>query len=454
MIELTGDQQSAIQQCTDLSKRVVSVTGQAGTGKTYIINEACRRLTDRGRTVALAAPTGRAARRIYESTGRPATTIHKLLGYGKPEVDPNTGAPIKESGPTKHKDEPLEYTDVIVDEYAMVNEELHRNLIDALPKGGRLLAFGDVNQLPPIENWEIKTYDGLSPFERLLRLPSSVSLDVVFRQAGDSGILENARRVRNGHPPIKRADFNIVISPSPIKLLREHIAKSGIDYQLLANQIITPSRNGQLGTHTLNQAIQRFYGPTEGLFLPRHKWDAERTVYVHVGEKVICVENTYDMRDFFERFHKWKDDVTPDWDTFIPAPDDHRMLNGEIGIVQTIRDDGSIEIAFSDRVVQVPHSYRDWVPRANQMLTRDPRKCLELAYAVTTHKMQGSECDNVAFVTNRIQWANISRNNIYTAITRAKHSVTYITDQSTWQNGQKLTAHEKAKLVASRRKEK
>lgn len=452
-MDLTRDQQQAIALCTDLSKRVCSVTGQAGTGKTTIIREAYSRLTERGRRVALAAPTGRSARRIYESTHVEAVTLHKLLGYGKPEIDMDTGEIVKDSGPSKHKEEPVEYDDVIVDEYAMVNEELHRNLIDALPPGGRLLAFGDVHQLPPIEPWEVKTYDGLSPFERLLKLPSSIVLDVVFRQTEASGILENARRVRIGYSPIKRIDFGLVVTSSPIKALRDHLAEGGIDYRELTNQIITPSRAGQLGAHALNQVVQRFYGFGEGLFIPRHKWDANRTVYLHVGEKVICVENTYDMRDFFERFHRWKDDTTPDPQSYVPPPDRYRMLNGEIGTVTEIGEDGSVTIQFSDREVSVPHSYRDWVPKISQMITRDPRKALELAYAVTTHKMQGSECNHVTYITHRIQWANISRNNIYTAITRAKDSVLYITDQGTWQNGQKMTAHQKSKLVAERNKE-
>lgn len=455
-MEWNTEQLKAIEYCTNLKQRVVAVTGQAGTGKTTIVQKVVEVLRKQGRKVSLAAPTGRAARRIYEATGIPAVTIHKLLEYGRPQVDQDTGLPTETTMPNRTKDRPLDAQDVIVDEYMMVNEELHRNLLDALRPGARLLAFGDVNQLPPIEEYELKGVDG-APFEQLLRLPSSVTLDAVFRQGEDSGILFNARRIRNGQSPLIKPDFTIKVSDVPIYDMSQHVlacVRAGIDYSKLENQIISPARQGRMGTHALNAVLQGIFHPdkSDAVALPRDKWAEKYPVDIHVGEKVICNENIYDMRDFFTRFREWEDDITPVWSSYIPCPDPFFILNGEVGIITDILPDGSLSIEVSDRTVQMPASYRDYIPRYNRVYDRDPRKKLDLGYAITTHKMQGSECENVTYMMNAVCTYQINRNNIYTAVTRAKKTVHLITDQKSLLGGMRYTAAEKARAQAMQKK--
>lgn len=459
-MKFSGKQLEAIEMCTDLKRRVVSVSGEAGTGKTTILKEAVEHLRKAKRAVALGAPTGRAARRIYEATGIPAVTIHKLLGYGKPVLDEDTGLPAEETVPTYTREKPLPYDDVFIDEYMMVNEELHRNLLDALRPAARLIAFGDVNQLPPIEDYVLTDEEGkimLAPFEQILKLPSAVVLDTVFRQEENSGILVNAHRIRSGKPPIANRDFTIQVSDVPIFHMAEYAKaamKAGIFFSELPHQIITPSRQGKMGCHALNSVLQGIFHPNkrDGIDLPRDKWAEKFPIILHVGEKVICNENIYDMRDFFERFREWEDDITPVWSSYVPCPDPFFILNGEIGIVEDILPDGSLSIRVSDRLVQMPSSYRDYIPRYNRVYNRDPRKKIDLGYAITTHKMQGSECENVVFMMNSVCTYQLNRNNIYTAVTRARKAVHLITDQRSLINGMKYTAAEKAKAQAMQKK--
>jgi exodeoxyribonuclease V alpha subunit len=453
-MDFSNDQLKAIDYCTDTKRRVVAITGEAGTGKTTILKRAVSHLRDvRGRVVCLAAPTGRAARRITEASGLEATTIHKLLGFGKPEIDQQTGEPKTETRPSYTKDKPLPYDDVFVDEYMMVHEALHRDLLDALKPGARLLAFGDVGQLPPIEKWAVYERNGgvmQAPFERILKLPSSVTLDVVFRQQEGSGILKNAQRVRRGIAPIPTEDFAVDRTEYPLKNLREHVNGCSTDYKSIRNQVITPAKRGALGTHSLNAMLQAMYQSAAdwALSLPRNKHEESHPISVHEGEKVVCMENTYDMRDFFDRYSRWVDEVTPVWESYIPAPESYMMLNGEIGIITEILEDGQLTIDVGDRLVHVPNSFRDYIPRYKRIITVDPRKRIDLAYAVTTHKMQGSECDAVCYILHNSMFFNINRNNIYTAITRAKERVHFITDSKSLNNGARLTAAQKAANMA------
>jgi exodeoxyribonuclease V alpha subunit len=445
-MKLGTQQLKAIDFCTDIKRRVVSVSGPAGTGKTTIIKMATEQLQDMGRKVVLAAPTGRAARRIYEATGYKSVTLHKLLEYGKPDLDADTGLPKESTFPSRTKDRPIEYNDVFVDEYAMVNESLHRNLMDALGSGARLLAFGDVEQLPPIEPFEYSENYNLTPFQQLLKLPSGVVLDTVYRQDEGSGLYKNALRVRSGKPPTKTSDFDIKITDVPIKVLLD-LVRDVDGFQTLDKQVIVPNRKGEIGTHALNVVLQAVIGPRtlDSLPLPRESWQAKHPISLSVGDKVICGENLYDMRDFFERYSRWEDEVRPDWNSYIPPPSCFTILNGEIGIVTDILPDGGIEIELHDRVVQMPSSYRDYNARYNNLFNRDPRKKIDLAYAITTHKMQGSECSQVVYLMNRlIKWA-LNRNNIYTAITRARDGVILITDSQSLQYCVRYTSAQKEK---------
>ncbi len=156
-LQFDDSQLKAIGACCNIERRVVAITGEAGTGKTTIIQNVYETLSARGHNVVLCAPTGKAAKRITEATGIAARTLHRLLEYPHPgEVDDKTGKTLITTDPKKDRINPIEFDVVICDEYAMVNVELHRNLLDALPNGGIIRMFGDANQLQPIETAQSK----------------------------------------------------------------------------------------------------------------------------------------------------------------------------------------------------------------------------------------------------------------------------------------------------------
>ena len=209
-------QELAINMCCDLDRRLVTVTGEAGTGKTTLIKRLCEKLEADGVTFALAAPTGKAARRIREATGVNAVTIHKLLGFNRPEFDPETGDAMSSTRPTHTRNNPLPYSVVICDEYAMVSTGLHRDLVEAVGRGA-LRLFGDIRQLPPIENEKLA--DSTAPFYRCLKMPHSVTLDKVYRQEGGNGILEAARAINRGSMFGQNDDLKLIISDSMVARL-------------------------------------------------------------------------------------------------------------------------------------------------------------------------------------------------------------------------------------------
>lgn len=461
----TAEQDTAIRAVTDRDHRVVGVSGPAGSGKTTIIREAVKRLNGNGGSVALAAPTGRAARRMYEATGVKAVTVHRLLEYGKPIIDPNTGEPIDSPGPNRNSRNPLPYENIIVDEYAMVPWALHDNLIAALKPGARLLCFGDIAQLAPVEPHPIKTREG-TPFEYVLTLRSAVELTFIHRQAEGSGILTNANRIRQGQLPVRGFDdfkviYYSIAGKQPIPALKDFLMRSELDFTGLASQVITPARTGPIGSRALNNTIQSLYhGPEHlGYNLPRRispKTD-KSTKYacrVDVGEKVICNENTYDMRDFKQRYRDWRSEILPHWDSFITVPDEFMMLNGEAGIIQDIDPDGTLHIQMLDRVVHVPPRYLDYLYRSRTLGYKDPRETLDLAYAITTHKMQGNEVDDVCLILSRFISDQSTRNNIYTAITRARRSVTILTDDGALSSSIRKTAAMQQEIFERRKSQK
>lgn len=321
---------------------------------------------------------------------------------------------------------------MIVDEYAMVPWELHDNLTNALKPGSRLICVGDTAQLPPVERHEVTTRTG-TPFEGVLGLDSSVILDHVFRQAEDSGILLNANRIRCGAPPLRKSDFEIRFTQFHLKALREVIENDDWDFNSLDAQIVTPAKWGPLGSRSLSELVQSIIRPhaEEGMLLQRpvtdSKYQPNWVVRVSVGDKVVCSKNTYDMREFETRYARHKDGL-PVWSSFIPTPERFMMLNGEVGIITKIKKYGALIIQLSDREVEVPHGYYDFNNRSRQLYWVDPREGIDLAYAMTTHKMQGSETDHVVYLMSSRMTTSISRNNFYTAATRARRSVCVISD--------------------------
>lgn len=427
-MELDVAQQTAIDLCVDLNNRLVAVSGEAGTGKTTIIRTVCDILTEKGISFALAAPTGKAARRIREATGYPAVTIHKLLEFNRPEIDETTGNPKDSTLPGRHAGNPLDEKVVLIDEYAMVSTALHRDLAAAIGQGC-MRVFGDVRQLPPIDNARLA--DPTSPFEKCLKMRNAVILNRVYRQEEGNGILEAARAINAGAPFSRNGDVNLIFSATMVGKLRDDVAADPDKWRSTRCQVISPLRKNDIGTVRLNGLLQSVLlgDMSEKIELPRHKWQEKEHVYVGVGDKVVCTTNVYDMRDYTERFSNWLDDITPDRMSFIPCPETKTMLNGEVGIVYAVHPDGAIEIDFGDRVVEVPTTVLEYSEKHRMLIRVDNRKNIELAYALTTHKCQGSEYDEVAYIMAASAFFVLNRPNFYTAITRAKKKATIYTDQ-------------------------
>jgi len=432
-MQLDTEQQRAVELCVDRTKRLVAVTGEAGTGKTTIIKNACDELASKGVSFALAAPTGKAARRIREATGYHAQTLHKLLEYNRPDIDDETGEATSVSGPNRTRDNPLEQQVIIIDEYAMVPTGLHRNLVTAITSQTCMRVFGDVRQLPPIENDALA--DPTSPFTRCLQMPHSVELHNIYRQAEGNGIIEVARRINKGQFFSSNGDVKLLVHDAVLHALYNMLDASEADWKSLDNQIISPARKTDIGTVRLNGILQARYNKemlnrTE---LPRNKWEVKNKVYVAVGDKVVCTVNSYDLRDYDDRFTEFRDDDFGNsvgiLSSYIPPPETKQMLNGEVGIITSIDEYGIIEIDFGDRVVELPPLILDYNMRRKTMVTYDPRKAIDLAYALTTHKCQGSEYTNVTYLMASCAFFNLSRPNFYTGITRAHSHVNVITDQ-------------------------
>lgn len=438
-------QLAAIDRCCDMQQRIVPVTGVAGTGKTTIIREVYKTLTAAGYRVALCAPTGKAAKRIQEATGLPAMTIHRLLEYPHPgERDPKTGAAMISTVPKRDKENPISEQVVLADEYAMVNREVHRNLIDALPAGGRICMFGDVNQLKPIE--EGKGALAESPFQAALRRFDGIVLETIHRQLEGSGVALNGERILAGRVPVRKDDFVLRITDQPIDALMTHVMEQldkGINFGTNAGQIISPTKRSWVGTHKLNTALQDMLNPigmSARMKIKRHTWDEKNPVFVGVGDKVIWTQNTYDLRDEWERYY----DGEPS-QGYIPTPAEKMIMNGESGVIVDIDDEGGIKIDVGDRVVEVPHqmTVQD---RRNNLVTIDPRRDMDLGFVITTHKAQGSEWPHIIYMLNRSTMFIQSRHNFYTAISRARLTCTVITDQPSLQNSvfQKMSAAERS----------
>jgi exodeoxyribonuclease V alpha subunit len=426
-------QLAAIERCTDMQQRIVPITGVAGTGKTTIIREVYKVLTAAGYMVAIAAPTGKAAKRIQEATGLPAMTCHRLLEYPHPgERDPKTGAAMISTVPKRDKENPLPYHVLLIDEYAMINREVHRNLIDALPPGGRICMFGDVNQLKPIEQGKGAMAE--SPFQAGLRRFDGIVLTTIHRQEEGSGVALNGERILAGRVPVRKDDFLLRITNQPIDVLMTHVMEmldKGVNYGTNDGQIISPTKRSWVGTHKLNVALQDMLNPigmSARMKVKRHTWDEKNPIFVGVGDKVIWTQNTYDLRNEWERYHN--EDPAQG---FLPPPAEKMIMNGESGVITAIDDEGGISIDVGDRVVEVPASMTVEDRRGN-LVTVDPRRDMDLGFVVTTHKAQGSEWPHIIYVLNRSTMFIQSRHNFYTAISRARLTCTVITDQPSLQN--------------------
>jgi len=437
-LEFDDKQKQAIEICINPKNRIASVTGSAGTGKTTIIKRVAEIFKESGQSVICCAPTGKAARRIREATGLNAITIHKLLEFPKPhERDEKTGQALKQGTPKRRQFLPIDYQVVLCDEYAMVNHELNRQLIDALPNGGLLRCFGDINQLPPIEQYKIKA-NGFehTPFENHLKQFPSVILDRVYRQGEGSGIFQNAFGIVKGRLPSNRDDFRLQFTSMPTTMIEEFAYRRADKYKTIYNQIIVTGNKGWIGTYELNVRLQCVLNPDpdKAFDPPRHKWHTDKPITLGIGDKVVCTENTYDTRDYFERYSSFDEEGKPeDW-SYIDPPDTCVMLNGEIGIVTDIRSNAneveSATIDFGDRHVTIPYMIHEKNPHNGSIFQMSHLRSIDLGYVLTTHKCQGSEFEEIVYILNKSSKWTQSRKNLYTAVTRARRMVTVITDST------------------------
>jgi exodeoxyribonuclease V alpha subunit len=378
--------------CCDLTMRIVGVTGGAGTGKTLVLGRAYKELGSfiGVGNIALAAPTGRAAKRIQELTRIGATTVHRLLKFPMPD-DPITDEEILPNEPRHNRNNPLSFKVVFVDEASMIAPTLYMQLLDAMPSGGVVRFFGDNNQLPPVEA-------GAPPFISVLEKFPSVTL--TFNYRSDDAIVGNAMRILRGSIPVANDRFHILYSENPVKTLIEYVDKEFVEGN---NQIILPTRKGKYGTLRVNPSIQlKFNGKQKRMLTLSRYDDKEEDLCIREGDKFLWIKNDYKLD----------------------------MSNGEIGRVAEVDAEvGSLLLATPERDVLVPPYVRSYNPIAGHMMTYDPRKQIELGYAVTTHKSQGSEFDKVIYCMCSGQAYLIGRRNFYTGITRAKHEVIIITDR-------------------------
>ena len=387
-IQFEAGQRKAIR--TAAESPVVVITGGPGTGKTTVINCIISMMNRAGLTVALAAPTGRAAKRMTEATGQEAKTIHRLLEYAAGEDDdiPMFG---------KTEEDPLKADVVIVDEMSMVDLQLMRSLLKALRIGTRLVLVGDADQLPSVGAGNVLR-DIIDS-----RVIPVARLTEVFRQAAQSHIVVNAHRINNGEMPIiknRDTDFffekreNLyAIADSVCALVTARLPNFYQIDPIRDIQVLAPMKKGEAGVYALNRMLQERLNPPA-----RSK--KERSVgenHFREGDKVMQVRNNYQAE--WTRGSGFKEE------------EGLGVFNGDIGIIECI-DDSGVTVYFDDerRVVY------------DEAMLQD----LELAYAMTIHKSQGSEFSTVVLALLPGPPQMTVRNLLYTAVTRAKQRVVMV----------------------------
>ena len=398
-VNTSMEQLHAIELCADTQERIVGITGGAGTGKTYVLGKAYEELkrTIGASNIVLCAPTGRAAKRVQELTGIQARTIHRLLEFPTPEDHQAARDNDEElppvNQPKRCREYRLQQRVVLVDEASMIGPTLNTQLMEALPNNGCIRFFGDSNQLPPVES------DGQeAPFLKLLeRDKGNVTLTHNFRS--DDFIVSNAMRILEGRVPVQNPRFRIVYDDNPLQAL---IKMAPREFMTSDYQIIMPTRKGNFGTMRVNPSLQvKWNGRGESLLLDRAD-DKDPMLAVRGGDKFLWTKNDYQLNIF----------------------------NGEIGQIEWVNDeDGTLNLITPEREILVPASVRAYSPYHGHAISYDPRKHIDLGYAITTHKSQGSEFRTIIYCITGGQAFLLNRQNLYTAITRAKHQVIIITDR-------------------------
>lgn len=377
-IKLSDKQKEAIKLIND--NNVCIITGGPGTGKTTIIKSIIDIYKEKGKKVVLCAPTGRAAKRMTEATKEEAKTLHRLLEIGK----------VSEERPDPDLDvTPIDGDIVIIDEISMVDIFLMNYVVKALFKGTKLVLVGDTDQLPSVGPGCV-----LKDFIESKKVPY-VKLNKIFRQAMQSKIIVNSHKVNEGINFLEDKDNDEKTKNSDCIFIEERNSNEIINKILneytLDKQIITPSKKGDLGTKNLNKIIQEKFNPLNVMKNEKKFGD----IIFREGDKVMQTKNNYDI------MWKRKTEINSG------------IFNGEMGIIEKIDDSmGEIKIRFDDNKVAF-YSYQD----LDQ---------LEHSYAITVHKSQGSEFQVVIFPIYQAAPMLLTRNLLYTGMTRAKDKLIMI----------------------------
>ena len=368
------------------------ITGGPGTGKTTTINTIIRYFELEGMDIFLAAPTGRAAKRMSETTGFEARTIHRMLELN--------GGMEGNAGFEKNEQNPLETDVIIIDEMSMVDISLMYALLKAIAAGTRLILVGDVNQLPSVGPGSVlKDIIDSNEFH-------TVKLTKIFRQASTSDIIVNAHKINRGEPVsldnksmdfffLKRYEADKIINVT-LQLIKQKLPKfvGASEYDI---QVLTPMRKGLLGVERLNGILQMYLNPADKRKREKEHGD---TIF-REGDKVMQTKNNYQLEwEIRSKYGLCIDKGTG-------------IFNGDMGIIEEINDFAeTMTVSFDEgRMVEYPYKLLDE---------------LELAYAVTIHKSQGSEYPAVVIPLLSGPRMLMNRNLLYTAVTRAKKCVTIV----------------------------
>ena len=369
-LALADSQKQALRAA--LVSNILVITGGPGVGKTTLVNSLLKILIAKSVSIALCAPTGRAAKRLSESTGLEAKTIHRLL-----ETDPKTG------GFRRNEEAPLDCDLLVVDETSMIDVPLMRAVLRALPNNAALVLVGDVDQLPSVGPGQVLAdiiASGAVPVVRLTE---------IFRQAAESRIVTNAHRINQGLMPdltsAGGADFYFVDAADPedgvrklLAIVQERIPKRfGLD-PIRDIQVLCPMNRGGLGARSLNIELQKALNPPSEIRIERFGWT------FCLGDKVMQIENDYDKE----------------------------VYNGDLGIVSRLHlEEGELAVDFEGREVVYGVGELDE---------------LVLAYATTIHKSQGSEYAAVVIPLTTQHYTMLQRKLIYTGVTRGKRLVVVV----------------------------
>ena len=379
------------------------LTGGPGTGKTTTINAIIRYFEEEGAELRLAAPTGRAAKRMTEATGYEAQTIHRLLELnGMPEEEQEGRAVHFD----RNSENPLEADVIIIDEMSMVDIALMHSLLLAVTAGTRLILVGDENQLPSVGPGNV-----LRDIIRSGCFPV-VELKKIFRQASESDIVVNAHKINRGEQVtinnksrdfffLKRYDADIIIRVV-IALIQEKLPRY-VEAKPYEIQVLTPMRKGLLGVERLNQILQRYLNPPDEK--KKEKEIGQRLF--REGDKVMQVKNNYQLE--WEILGRYK----------IPVDKGVGVFNGDTGIMTEINEFAETATVEFEDGRQAEYSFKQLEE-------------LELAYAVTIHKSQGSEYPAVILPILSGPRMLMNRNLLYTAVTRARKCVTVVGSETTF----------------------